>query len=76
MHVKTSVCVAHEHTDVQTRTHTPLGPYEELSGLIVWSTERVKGEDFSCHTTCSLGDFDGGNTEGVGMANAGSLSAS
>lgn len=79
--VKTSVCVAREPTDTDTRTctrthtHTPLGPCEELSGLIVWSTKSVKGEDFSCHTACSLGGIDEGSTEGVGMANTWSLRA-
>lgn len=35
-----------------------------------------EGEDFSCHTSCSLGDFDGTNPEGGRLVNVGSLGAS
>lgn len=77
MHVKTSVCVSSMNTQACKHQHThTLGPCEELSGRIVSRPEYAKGEDFSCHTACSLGDFDGSNTEGVGSVNVGSLSAS
>lgn len=66
-HVKNRcVCAVGQHTGVQTRTHTPSGPVRVYQGAL-FPASRVLGEDFSCHTTCSLEDSDETNTEGAGM---------
>ena len=47
--------------------HTPpSGPARVYQGVL-FPAPRVLGEDFSCHTACSLGYFDVTNTEGAGM---------
>lgn len=65
-HVKTGVCAVRPHTSVQTWTHTPSGPVKVYQGAL-FPALRVLGEDFSCHTACSLGYSDGTNTEGAGI---------
>lgn len=47
-------------------THTPSGPVRVYQGAL-FPALRLLGEDFSCHTACSLGCFDVSNTEGAGM---------
>lgn len=53
-------------------THTPSGAVRVYQGVL-FPTLRVLGEDFSCHTACSLGYIDVSNTEGGWDGNTNSM---